>query len=50
MFEPYCGKHTKITDSGLGQGPNVVLGLIRQAELAAGSEIFFDNLFTRETY
>ena len=46
-----CGKHTKTTDAGMGQGPNLVLGLIRQAELQAGSEIFFFNyLFTRKTY
>ena len=31
---------------GLGQGPNVVLDLVQKAGVSAGSEIFFDNLFT----
>jgi hypothetical protein len=31
---------------GLGQGPNVVLDLVRKAELGPGSKIYFDNLFT----
>ena len=45
-FEPYCGSHTQIHDAGLGQGPNVVLDLLGKANLAPGSEVFFDNLFT----
>ena len=46
IFEPYCGRHTWIEDTGLGQGPNVVLSLVKKAELDAGSEVYFDNLFT----
>lgn len=46
MFQPYCGRHTLIEDVGLGQGPNVVLGLVGQAKLSPGSMLFFDNLFT----
>lgn len=45
-FEPYCGADTRVEDQGLGQGPNVVLELIEKAGLTAGSELFFDNLFT----
>ena len=45
-FEPYCGSHTQIHDAGLGQGPNVVLDLLGKANLAPGSKVFFDNLFT----
>jgi len=33
QFEPYCGKDTRIEDGGLGQGPNVVLGLVRKVIL-----------------
>ena len=46
FFEPYCGRDTRINDQGLGQGPNVVLDLVQKADLAPGSEIFCDNLFT----
>lgn len=45
-FEPYCGRHTLIQDDGYGQGPNVVLDLVKKVGLLPGSEIFFDNLFT----
>lgn len=45
-FEPYCGRHTLIEDRGFGQGPNVVLDLVEKANLVAGSQLFFDNLFT----
>ena len=46
--EPYCGKSTQIPDRGLGQGPNVVLGLINEdhGNLPQGSDVSFDNLFT----
>jgi hypothetical protein len=46
VFQPYCGRDTRIDDFGLGQGPNVVLSLTDMARLAPGSEIYFDNLFT----
>lgn len=45
-YEPYCGRHTKIGDRGLGQGPNVVLDLVEKAKLGPGTDVFFDNLFT----
>ena len=46
MFEPYCGKSTKIENFQLGQGPNVVLNFVKKIELKPGTEVFFDNLFT----
>ena len=33
-------------DTGLGQGADVVLGLIEKCEVKAGSVITYDNLFT----
>ena len=30
----------------MGQGPNVVLDLVRKAKLVPGSEVYTDNLFT----
>ena len=33
-------------DTGLGQGADVVLGLIEKCEVKAGSTVTFDNLFT----
>ena len=44
--EPYCGSHTHLPDYDLGQGPNVVLGLVEAAEVPPGGKIYFDNLFT----
>ena len=44
--EPYCGVDTDLTDTGLGQGADVVLGLIEKCEVKAGSTVTFDNLFT----
>lgn len=44
--EPYCGCHTKIHDTGLGQGPNVVLEMIDQINLEPGQHVIVDNLFT----
>ncbi|KAI3351295.1 hypothetical protein L3Q82_005841 [Scortum barcoo] len=44
-MEPYCGIYTHLPETGLGQGPGVVLGL---AEQAVPPECTFvhDNLFT----
>ena len=47
FYEPYCGKDTRIEDFGLGEPPNVVLSLVKKAGLVPGSDLFFDNLFTR---
>lgn len=43
--QPYGGTKTFIPDQGLGQGPNVVLGLAEQYELLPGSKLSADNLF-----
>ena len=32
--------------TGLGQGPDVVLGLVDLGQVPAGDDIYFDNLFT----
>ena len=45
-MEPYCGAATRIPDLGLGQGPNVVVGLAMKADLRPGTNIYMDNLFT----
>ena len=44
--EPYCGSDTKLKDTGLGQGADVVLGLIEKCNLSSGCTLTFDNLFT----
>lgn len=44
--QPYAGAKTLIADQGLGQGPNVVLGLAQQYQLKPGSKVGCDNLFT----
>ena len=43
--EPYCGVDTDLPDIGLGQGADVVLGLIEKCEVKAGWTVTFDNLF-----
>jgi len=45
--QPYGGASTKIPDYGLGQGPNVVLGLSEQFGLAAGSQVRFEKILTQ---
>ena len=44
--EPYCGSDTMLKDTGLGQGADVVLGLIEKCNLSSGCTLTFDNLFT----
>lgn len=44
--QPYAGANTHIPDFGLGQGPNVVMGLALQYRLKAGAKVCIDNLFT----
>ena len=44
--EPYCGVDTDLPDTGLGQGADLVLGLIKKCEVKAGSTVTFDNLLT----
>jgi hypothetical protein len=44
--QPYAGGATHIQDFGLGQGPNVVMGLALQYGLQPGAKVYVDNLFT----
>ena len=44
--ETYCGVETVLLDTGLGQGADVVFGLIEKCEVKAGSTITCANLFT----
>ena len=44
-IEPYCGTDTLLRNTGLGQGADVVLGLLEAAGIKARSTICFDNLF-----
>ena len=37
--QPYGGASTKIADYGLGQGPNVVIGLCEQFGLQRGTKV-----------
>ena len=45
-LEPYCGKFTDLPDYGMGQGPNVVAGLVEKGEVCGGTKLYFDNLFS----
>ncbi|KAE8289462.1 Chimeric ERCC6-PGBD3 protein Chimeric CSB-PGBD3 protein [Larimichthys crocea] len=45
-MEPYVGSHTHLVETGLGQGPSVVLGLAEKAEVPPGVKFYHDNLFT----
>ena len=44
--EPYCGVDNNFPDTGLGQGTDVVLGLIEKCNVKDGSAVRLDNLFT----
>ena len=44
--QPYSGNYTHLRESGLGHGPDVVLGLLEQANARGGQTVGFDNLFT----
>ena len=46
QVEPYCGKMTNLETTGKGQGYDVVMGLLKKADVPGGKRIFFDNLFT----
>ncbi|XP_070762803.1 piggyBac transposable element-derived protein 3-like [Enoplosus armatus] len=46
QMEPYAGSHTRLVETGLGQGPSVVLGLGKKAEVPPGVKFYHDNLFT----
>ena len=47
-LEPYAGSYTQLPEYGLGQGPNVVLGLVEKSQkiVRSGTKIVCDNLFT----
>ncbi|XDV25950.1 hypothetical protein PO909_029774 [Leuciscus waleckii] len=45
-MEPYCGVHTHLPETGLGQVPSLVLVLAEQAEVPPGCNFVHDNLFT----
>lgn len=44
--EPYCGVSTRLPETGLGQGGDVVIGLVDHMKLSKGVCLYFDNLFT----
>jgi hypothetical protein len=44
--EPYCGSHTRLDKTDMGQGPDVVKGLVTLAKVSPGTKVYFDNLFT----
>lgn len=46
QMEPYVGSHTDLVETGLGQGPSVVLGLAEKAQVPPGVKFYHDNLFT----
>lgn len=46
QMEPYAGRHTGLVETGLGQGPSVVLGLAKKADVPPGVKFYHDNLFT----
>ena len=46
---PYCGSNTKPKETRLGQGADIVLGLIKMCNLPSGSSLTFDKLFTSLT-
>ena len=46
QVEPYCGSSTNIPKHFANMGPDVVVGLVTQAGVVSGSEVYFDNLFT----
>ena len=43
--ERYCGADTKLSDTGFGQGADVVLGLIEKGGLSNTFFVTFNNLF-----
>uniref|UniRef100_A0A8P4KED6 PiggyBac transposable element-derived protein domain-containing protein n=1 Tax=Dicentrarchus labrax TaxID=13489 RepID=A0A8P4KED6_DICLA len=47
QMEPYVGSHTHLVETGLGQGPSVILGLAEKAEVPPSAFKFYHgNLFT----
>ena len=48
-MKPYCGKDTDLQENGLGQGPDVVLGMIEKCDLTKVSTVAMDNFFNTLT-
>ncbi|KAG8225279.1 hypothetical protein J437_LFUL001892, partial [Ladona fulva] len=46
--EPYAGVDTDLPKTDLGQGGDVVLGLVDKCRVPPGMKVFFDNFFTSE--
>ncbi|GBN23920.1 PiggyBac transposable element-derived protein 2 [Araneus ventricosus] len=44
--EPYSGSTTKLPQTGLDQGPDVVLGLMNKVHAREGNHVVMDKLFT----
>ncbi|GBM20959.1 PiggyBac transposable element-derived protein 3 [Araneus ventricosus] len=44
--ELYSSSTTKLPQTGLGQGPDVVLGLMNKVHAHEGNHVVMDNLFT----
>ena len=44
--EPYCGSSTHIDEAALGQGGNVVIGLLDKAGISECHTVTMDNFFT----
>ena len=44
--EPYCGRDTKLSETSLGLGGNVVMSLVNECHVSEGYHLFFDNWFT----
>lgn len=49
QMEPYADSHTRLVETGLGQGPSVVLGLAEKAGVPPGCKFYHGNLFTTLT-
>ena len=45
--EPYCGESTQLETFNMGQGPDVVVGLVKDSGLLEGTKIYFNNLTTK---
>ena len=46
LAEPCCGADTKLSNTGLDRGVDVVLGLVEKGNLSSGSSVTFENLVT----
>ena len=44
--EPCCEKDTDFSETGLGQGSDVVLGMIEKCDLTIGSTVTMNKFFT----